>query len=557
MMMKDLYRLGLCLLLLAMSLTAYAHIGSPGVVFEGNAGPYRLLVSVSPPEVIPGTAQIQIFVENGEVDHIWVKPIYWYVGDEGSPSPDEAVVSEENPSQYDGTVWLMSSGTASLEVSIEGSLGEGDTLVPVMAASTAQKAMEPGLGWILAGLGIFLVILMVTIISASVSDGTLSPEQPMTARYRRKRWVGAGLAVLVLGMVLYGGKMWWDSWANSYQEYIYKPYQATSTVLDTEDGRILNFEIDTSYLSYRGESSRASYLIPDHGKLMHMFLIREGSLDAFAHLHPQRKDTITYQVNLPPLPEGRYFVYADVVRWNGFAETIADTIDIPPAPPMQAKLVSLAEERLYTDPDDTYVISNPVEASQPQLPANAIVVCGKPGIETPLPDGSTAIWEHQPGEPVVAGKLYPMTFAIQDPQGQPAVLEPYMGMMGHLVVFKNDGSVYVHLHPVGNYSMASRTVLETRIAQDQKLPQLPDPVQFADSVDYLLASLQTMGDVEREAYLMAGMEHEAKNSDATHTEHATVTFPYVFPEAGEYRIWVQMKRNGKVLNSAFDVTVND
>jgi hypothetical protein len=40
-----------------------------------------------------------------------------------------------------------------------------------------------------------------------------------------------------------------------------------------------------------------------------------------------------------------------------------------------------------------------------------------------------------------------------------------------------------------------------------------------------------------------------------HKMDGMVTFPYAFPSAGKYRIWVQMKRNGKILNSAFDATV--
>src|SRR4051794_34463533 len=76
------------LLAFALSFTihfAQAHIGSPGVVYEGMAGPYRILVNVQPPDVIPGTAQVSVSVEGNGITRVTVQPIYWYAGDEGAP----------------------------------------------------------------------------------------------------------------------------------------------------------------------------------------------------------------------------------------------------------------------------------------------------------------------------------------------------------------------------------------------------------------------------------------------------------------------------------------
>ena len=74
-----------------------------------------------------------------------------------------------------------------------------------------------------------------------------------------------------------------------------------------------------------GESdgrAQTARLIPDHGKLMHLFLVREPDLKVFAHLHPLKRSWEKFEVALPPLPAGHYQVYADITHETGFAETL-------------------------------------------------------------------------------------------------------------------------------------------------------------------------------------------------------------------------------------------
>ncbi len=550
--MKKIFVISL-LILLCFSAN-YSHVGSPGVVMEGKAGPYSVLVSVNPPDVIPGEADVSIYVTGDGISKVTAKPVYWYTGDEGTPRADEMYATSESPNQYQGIVWLMESGTASLSIYVEGDLGSGETIVPVMAAATAQNEMAPGLGYTLAGLGTLLTILMITIIGAAVSDGLVKPGEEVPKKAKGKKLKGIIVATLVVGLVLFGGKSWWDAEASSYQRFMYKAPEANSWV-DKENGNsLLTLQVDSAKLSKNRLSM--NYVVPDHGKIMHMFIIREDGLDVFAHLHPKRVDSLTFKVQLPPVPKGRYLVFGDIVRLNGYTETISDTLEIDAVPVPKSDLDSAMVKTEFDDPDNTYIVSNAFDSEkEPEFPAplGDIVVCGKPGIATPLPDGSTAVWEHKAGEPFIAGKVYPLTFAINDPEGKPAELQPYMGMMGHAVVYRKEGGVYVHLHPVGNYSMASKDIIENRISENSAQPAIPDRHAFRDSVDREILKVAEMDEGMRNEYLMRDMEHLGLGEHAEHG--ATVSFPYAFPQPGNYRIWIQMKRNGKVLNSSFDAEV--
>ncbi len=525
--------------LIFQSITTFAHIGSSGVVQEGNAGNYKVQVFVEPPDVIPGTAKVSVMADGTDITSVKMSLIFYWTGDEGSPRADEATLSATG--SWEGNIWLMENGAASVKIVIEGARGKGEVLIPVAALSTAQRDLPKSTGWILAVLTLLLVAIMTTIIGASTGDSLLKVGENANSKTNKKRIIGSAIGASFCGLLLFGGNSWWNAETADYKQNMYRPYTSTSKISIVNGLRILNFKIDSSSI-YRRDPS---FIIPDHGKLMHMFLVRQGTMDAFAHLHPKRLDSLTFEAILPNLPSGKYLLFADVLRYHSLQNTIADTIEIPKSPAQ-----SLEPKGLSGDSDDTYVITNALNTKD-NLASIGISICGAPGVKTPLQDGSSIIWEEQPNKKLLAGKPYSLKYSVQAPDGKPAELQTYLGMMGHAAVVKDDGSVYIHLHPNGTFSSTAVQVMQNRIAENGNIkPNLKNPKRYRDSIDNLIVSLNKLSEIDRDKILMAGMSHEKEGHHG-----GEVSFPYVFPKAGNYRIWLQVKRNGKILTGVFDAVV--
>ncbi|OIN60117.1 hypothetical protein [Arsenicibacter rosenii] len=551
--MKRYIKLFLFLICL-MPVAVWGHVGSSGVIVQKQAGKYQLLISVNPPDVVPGTAKVTVIVESGNVQSIMARPVYFWSGDEGAPSHDELTPVKGMPGRFEGVVWLMDSGSSSIQLELLGPDGKEMVVAPVVSMATAQRDMPAGTGVVLAILGVLLVILMVTIIGASSADSVIKPGVAAPARLGRKRLIGMGIGGLVLVLMLTGGRFWWNSWAANYQNHqLYKRTKIKTTVAVKEAQPVLTVQIDSSEFSKRGRRRMVSFILPDHGKLMHVFLVRTPGLDAFAHLHPDRRDTLNYESKLPNLPGGKYLVYADVVYRSGFAETMVDTVEVPSVKVSAAQ----AAARTQTDPDDSWLVTEPMGVKSNAIGKlhldDDMVACGKPSASVKLDDGSTMFWNDKPGPVLEANQLYTLRFAVADEAGKPAKLEPYLGMQGHAAIVRSDGTVYIHLHPVGTYSMAAEETLLSRIADTTRSFKYPNAKQFRDSIDAYVAKVKTLPEAEKNKLLMSSMpamNHTMKTNNM-------VEFPYAFPRAGHYRIWVQVKRNGKVLTGVFDTQVKE
>ena len=151
------------------------------------------------------------------------------------------------------------------------------------------------------------------------------------------------------------------------------------------------------------------------------------------------------------------------------------------------------------------------------------------------------IWERDPG-PVRSNRLLWFRFRVDDASGKPVTdLEPYMGMAGHAEFIASDFSVFAHVHPDGSVSMAALALAGASSGAAQAQDSAKTPA--APGMDM-------------SGMAMPGMAGEMAPGNSTSPAPAEVSFPYGFPKAGWYRIFVQVKRKGKVETGVFDADVN-
>jgi hypothetical protein len=478
-----------------------AHVGSPDTFFTGQAGPYPVRVAVRLPGVIPGLAQITVRFTSNDPDairRVTVQAIQWDVGPEGAPPPDVARAVPGDRSLYAAELWLMVPTSYRVHIAVEGRDGTGTAVVPIVALATAQKEMPRALGLLLAGLGLFLAVGVLTLMGAASRESTIPLGERPGPRDRRRARIVMTVGAVMMVLVAWGGWGWWNLEANDYtQRILYRPFGAEASVAAADGRQTLSLVIRDSRWPAPAANVRTRYnaLMPDHGKLMHMFLVRDRDLDAFAHVHPVPRTATAeaFDVALPPLPPGNYKVYGDIVHESGFAQTLVATA-ILRGPEADRR------DAANRDPDDSWFTAASVDEK------------AEPTFTTA--DGSTIAWDRG-NTPLVAGEDQLLTFKARGPDGKPLMLEPYMGMSGHAVVASEDGSVFAHLHPSGSISMAALRKFESRLGGAR-----------ADS-------------------------HAAHDAPA-----GELSIPYAFPRAGRYRLWVQVKHGGQVITAGFKLSVD-
>jgi len=404
------------------------------VFLEGSAGPYPLYVTVRPPSVIPGIAEIEIRASSPDIRDLRVTPIpLTGAAAKFAPKPDPMQRSKLDSQFFTGSLWIMAPGSWQVRVQADGGKGPGQLSVPVPAVATTTRPMQFALGAILFVMTIVLAVGLVSIVGAGAREGRLDPGVQADSRSKHRARILMGVTAVVVALILWGGDHWWTAAANGYAGYIYKPLEMSASV--DPPGKLLLKLNNPSWSIHR----EIDDFLPDHGHLMHLYMLREPDADRVFHLHPEMTSSGVFTHDLPPIPAGSYKLYGDIVHRSGFPETMVATLNV-----------------------EHDIAGTPITGDDAA------------GSRTPSTDGTHIVWDRDP-TPMRARQSQIFKFRLIGKDGVPVRdMEFYMGMLGHAAFVKNDGSVFAHVHPSGSVPMAALALANPSGAEDHSMHHAMD-----------------------------------------------------------------------------------
>jgi hypothetical protein len=383
-----------CLLLLGatFAVPGRAHIGSPDTFVQAAVGPYSVLIAAHPPAVTPGALELDLRFNPD--DHITAATATL----DGADPTDITVVNDGTAST---SLWAATPAAHALRITVQGPRGPGDYSI-TLPANPSPAGNSTGL----RGIASVLLVLGLTLFAGAV-----------VLMLRGSRWQGyAGLLASAGFLAAF--------WASHHA-------LATTTVSATlaSDGRL--------DLTLRNPAESFANLLPDHGKLLHLFLVREPQQDVLLHLHPQQLSPGHFSVQLPAMPPGAYQLFADFYLAGGRGETATLALGLP----AQSRSAGPAG-------DDSFAVLPPLTRPAPPPSIDA----GQALYTARMPDGYTLQLRAPAALQVLHANLLQVN--LLDPQGlPPADMATYLGMAAHAVVLRSDNGVFAHIHPGGTLPM--------------------------------------------------------------------------------------------------------
>ncbi|GAP99485.1 hypothetical protein [Leptolyngbya sp. NIES-2104] len=206
-----------------------------------------------------------------------------------------------------------------------------------------------------------------------------------------------------------------------------------------------------------------------HEQAIHLLVVSED-LSEFYHLHPEQEAEGRFRLVYTFPQAGQYRLYADYTPIN--SDQIVDQLNLHIAGEARAAIALIEDD----------ILTKSVNGLRFTLTAN---------------------------QPLRAGEAIMLDFAVEDEQTHQPVtdLQPYLGALAHFVIISEDGSEFLHVHPMDHHE--------------------PSISSHADS----------------------------STDHASHSSTSQISAHTRFPRAGLYKIWAQFQRRGQVITVPFVVRV--
>jgi hypothetical protein len=226
------------------------------------------LVTVNPPAMIPGVAQVQIRVTSAIVNGITITPIYVNGKDQGLPPAADTMQPSGDLHWFSGKVWLMESGVWELRAEVAGPQGTGKLVIPVPAYARRTLPLQRGLGALLFALMLLLVVGVISITGAAAREAVLAPALTPSSRNLRLGRIAMAVSAMLVLSILALRNWWWDAQAAELKHTML--YQAPPLEVSFQAGRLI-LKMDENFWHQTRKDQWSMSLIPDYGRNMHLF----------------------------------------------------------------------------------------------------------------------------------------------------------------------------------------------------------------------------------------------------------------------------------------------